>query len=569
MAKTRRTFLKTLPVAAGAAVLAPRSADAAQAVSQTAGQAGITAEMLGVAQQVAVVSLPDAERELARTLVARNAANIEAVRRVALSATSEPAFSYRPPVPSPPAKPTASGRAPARPAVTRPANLSELAFAPVSVLSELLRTRRVSSLELTAMYLERLKQHDAALTCVVTLTEELARAQASQADQEIRAGSYRGPLHGIPYGIKDLFATRGIPTTWGAKPYEAQVFDYDSTAVVRMRQAGAVLLAKLSTGELAVGDLWFRGRTRNPWNPERGSSGSSAGPASATAAGLVACAVGTETNGSIISPASTCGVVGLRPTYGRISRYGCMTLRWTLDKVGAIARSVEDTAAILRVLHGPDGRDETVPDLPFSWDGMSGVKGLRLGYLEREFAGNNASAAALKGAIEVYRNAGVTLTPVTLPESPAAAIYALINAEAGAMFDELIRSGGINQLADTGVNGRANQLRAARFIPAVDFVRAHRARGVLLQQMNELFGRIDVLVSPTSSEILTMANLTGHPGITVPAGFADGLPVGLMLTGPLFREEILMRAAAAFERATDWHVKRPERFKVQADHLPV
>jgi Asp-tRNA(Asn)/Glu-tRNA(Gln) amidotransferase A subunit family amidase len=564
MSETRRKFIKTLPAAAGAALLAPKFAEgaAAQAGQQAGTQSGITAEMLGVAQQVAGVSLPEAERESARTLVTRNLANIEAIRRIPLTATVEPAFSYRPPVPAAPAQSAASGRGRAQtpPAVSRPANLAELAFAPVSVLSELVRTRKVSSVELTSMYLDRLKKHDATLNCVVTLTEELARAQAAEADRQIRSGAYRGPLHGIPYGIKDLFAARGIPTTWGAKPYENQTFDYDSTPVVRMREAGAVLLAKLSTGELAVGDLWFRGRTRNPWNPERGSSGSSAGPASATSAGLVACAIGTETNGSIVSPASTCGVVGLRPTYGRISRYGCMTLRWTLDKVGALARSVDDTGTILRVLHGPDGHDETVPSLPFAWDGGADVKGLRIGLLEREFAGNNASAAVLNAALDVYRKAGAALIPVTLPESPAAAIYALLNAEAGAMFDELVRTGGINQMADTGVNGRANQLRAARFIPAVDYVRAQRARTVLLGQMNELFTKVDVVLSPTSSEILTMANLTGHPGMTVPAGFVDRLPVGLMMTGALFKEDVVLRAGAFFERATEWHRRAPERY---------
>jgi Asp-tRNA(Asn)/Glu-tRNA(Gln) amidotransferase A subunit family amidase len=321
-----------------------------------------------------------------------------------------------------------------------------------------------------------------------------------------------------------------------------------------------VLLGKLATGELAIGDLWFRGRTRNPWNPERGSSGSSAGPASATAAGLVGFAIGTETNGSIVSPASTCGVVGLRPTYGRISRYGCMTLRWTLDKVGVLARSTADTAFVLTALHGPDGHDDTVQNSPFAWDGRHEAKGLRIGYVEREFSGSGGAAAALTAALDVYRKAGATLTPVTLPGSPANAIYALLNAEAGAMFDELVRSGGINELADTTVNGRANQLRAARFIPAVDYIRAQRARTLLLRQMNQLFDTVDVVLTSTSSDAVVMANLTGHPAITVPAGFVDGLPVGLLLTGPLLREDRVLRAAMAFESATDWHARRPAGF---------
>src|SRR6185503_1616355 len=501
-----------------------------------AGQApaagGITAETLGIAQQIAGVALPIDEREAARTLVARNLTNIEAVRRVTLTPDIEPAFSYRP---STGTTGTTGATGPTgalqralrlRTPSTLPKNLEDLAFEPVHVLAERIRRRQISSSDLTAMYLERLKKHDATLFCVVTMTEDLARDQAAAADSEIRAGKYRGPLHGIPYGIKDLFSVKGRPTTWGAAPYQKQVFDYDATAVTRLREAGAVLLAKLTTGELAVGDLWFGGRTRNPWNPETGASGSSAGPASASAAGLVGFAVGTETNGSIVSPSSTCGVTGLRPTYGRTSRYGCMTLRWTLDKVGAIARSVTDTALVLEAMHGPDGKDETVPPVPFAWDGAGTLKGLRIGFVEREFAGTGPNAPVLTAALDVYRKAGATLTPVTLPETPAAEIYALLNAEAGAMFDELVRSGGINQLADKGPNGRANQLRASRFIPAVDYIRAQRVRTLLLRQMNDVFTRVDAFLAPSSSASVTMTNLTGHPAITVPCGFVRDMPIG-------------------------------------------
>ncbi len=416
------------------------------------------------------------------------------------------------------------------------------------------------------MYLGRLKRFDPTLHCVVTLTEEIALAQAAEADREIGAGRYRGPLHGVPYGAKDLFAAKGVLTTWGAKPYAEQVFDYDSTVVSRLREAGAVLIAKLSTGELAVGDLWFRERTRNPWDPDRGSSGSSAGPAAATSAGLVGFAVGTETGGSIVSPASACGVVGLRPTYGRISRHGCMTLRWTLDKVGPLARSVADAALVLEALHGPDGRDETVPDIPFHWNGSRDIKGLRVGYLEREFGVNPEAedrqpAAARRpfyeAAMELYRKAGATLVPVTLPTLPAAAIYAVLNAEAGAMFDELLRTGGINELADKGTNGRANQLRASRFIPAVEYIRAQRVRTLLVQQMNAVFESVDVFLASSQSDSVTMSNLTGHPAVVIPGGFIDGMPLALMLTGKLWDEATLLRAAAAFEAATEWHQRHP------------
>jgi Asp-tRNA(Asn)/Glu-tRNA(Gln) amidotransferase A subunit family amidase len=451
----------------------------------------------------------------------------------------------------------------------RPAALEDLAFEPVTTLSALVRSGQVSSVELTEMYLARLERHDPALMCVVTLTENLALEQARAADREIRAGRHRGPLHGIPYGIKDLFAAQGILTTWGAKPYGSQVFHYDATVVAKLGAAGAVLVAKLATGELAVGDLWFRGRTRNPWNPERGSSGSSAGPASATAGGLVGFAVGTETGGSIVSPASTCGVVGLRPTYGRVSRHGCMTLRWTLDKVGPLTRSVADAASVLEAIHGPDGHDETVTHLPFAWDGNRSVRGLRLGYVEREFVNGSDAGSAdnrqswstrkplYERVLEVFREAGATPVPMSLPDLPAAAIYAVLNAEAGAMFDELVRSGGINELVDKGPNGRANQLRASRFIPAVEYIRAQRVRTLLAGRMNALLEDVDAFLAPSPSESVTMTNLTGHPALVLPAGFVDGLPVGLMVTGRLFDEATVLRIAAAYEDATDWHTKHP------------
>ena len=573
-AKSRRTFLKTLPtVVAGAAIAAPTDSLAGHTQQGQPSADLITTDALEIAQQLIGVNLPAAERDSARPLVTRNRESYEAIRKVTVAPEIEPAFSFRIPTParsgrshrvsSPPIRPPRAASA-ARP--PRPRSIEDVAFEPVSTLSELIAARVISSTELTTMYLQRLKRYDRVLHCVVTLTEELAMAQAAEADQEIKAGRYRGPLHGIPYGIKDLFAVKGVLTTWGAQPFATQVFPYDATAVTRMREAGAVLVAKLSTGELAVGDLWFRDRTRNPWNPERGSSGSSAGPASAAAAGLVGFAIGTETGGSIVSPASTCGVVGLRPTYGRVSRFGCMTLRWTLDKVGPITRSVADAATVLAALQGPDGRDETVPDLPFTWDGGRSVKGLRIGYIEREFGGpvdgeERQQVAArrpmLEAALAVYRHAGATLVPVTLPDLPAPALYAILNAEAGAMFDELVRSGRINELTDKGVNGRANQLRATRFIPAVEYIRAQRVRTLLVQEMNALFESIDLFLSPSQSESVTMTNLTGHPAMVVPAGFVDGLPMAVMLTGKHWGEATLARAGAAFEAATDWHTKHP------------
>ena len=565
--KSRRSFLKNISASfVASAAIAPADAAAADQAPPTAPTADIvTADDMSAAQHVVAVTLPVGELETARPIVVRNRENYQALRSVALPSATEPAFSFRP------ARTERTVAATRRVSILPPAQpgtvgaIEDLAFAPVRTLAPLLASRQISSTDLTKMYLARLKRHDPTLLCVVTLTEAIAFEQAADADREIRAGRYRGPLHGIPYGIKDLFAAKGVRTTWGAEPYAEQVFDYDATAVVRLREAGAVLVAKLSTGELAVGDLWFGGRTRNPWNPERGASGSSAGPAAATSAGLVAFAVGTETGGSIISPASTCGVVGFRPTYGRISRHGCMTLRWTLDKVGPITRSVRDAGLILEVLYGPDGHDETVAEAPFRWDGTRDVRNLRIGYVEREFSapeGDDQRQAAARrplyrAALDVYRKAGATLVPIALPDLPASAIYAVLNAEAGAMFDELTRSGAINQLVDKGPNSRANQLRASRFIPAVEYIRAQRVRTLLVLEMNRIFTDIDVFLAPSNSDSVTMTNLTGHPALVLPAGFVDQMPVGLMLTGKLWQEATLLRAAAAFETATEWHKARP------------
>lgn len=563
------------PSLAEAQTQAPATATAPTAPAASSGAAATTALTGGdlqAAQRIAALGLPEPELAKALPLVARTRGHIERLRSVAIDAGVEPAVSFRPSG----GRPVAGASAFTLPnvaaltrAVVAPPQIDALAFAPLTTLAAHLRARHVTSADLTAMYLRRLRQHDPALHCVVTLTDELATAQAAQADKDLSEGRYRGPLHGIPYGIKDLFATRGIRTTWGAAPYATHIPDEDATVVTRLAAAGAVLVAKLSTGELAIGDLWFGGQTRNPWNPQRGSGGSSAGPASAVAAGLVGFAIGTETGGSIIGPSATCGATGLRPTYGRVPRTGCMTLRWTMDKVGPITRSTDDAGLVLQWLAGPDDRDETVAPGPWVWSGSRDLRGLRIGVVRREFEAppDDASADAqarwdrtresFTAALEVYRAAGATLVPVPLPTLPSASIYALLNAEAGAMFDELLRSGRINMLADEGENGRANQLRGTRFIPAVDYIRAQRVRTLLLREMNALLGSVDVFLAPSSSDSVNMTNLTGHPSAVVPAGLVDGLPTGLMVTGGLWQEDVVLRVASAYQDATDWHTRRP------------
>jgi Asp-tRNA(Asn)/Glu-tRNA(Gln) amidotransferase A subunit family amidase len=564
--RSRRSFLKAVPTVVAAGVAAPAFAQPSR----------ITKEALECGETLTGVDFEPAESDLMLNLVNANREHYDAIRRVEVPSATEPAFAFRPrpAANEEAAKPngrSANRAKPGRPTGARVSpRIEELAFESAARLGQLVAARAVTSTALTRMYLDRLKRFDQRLECVITLTETLALHQAATADAEVQAGRVRSPLHGVPYGIKDLFATRDIPTTWGAKPYEDQVFDYDSTTVERLREAGAVLVAKLTTGELAIGDLWFGGRTRNPWNPETGSSGSSAGPAAAVAAGLVGFAIGTETGGSIISPASTCGVTGLRPTYGRISRHGVMTLRWTLDKVGPIARTVEDCALALAAVCGPDGRDETVAATPFAWTPGARLDGLRVGYVIDEFEQPPVSASAderarwpgrralLAAARDAIAGAGATLEPIDLPDLPAQSLYAILNAEAGAMFDDLVRSGRVRQLAGKGPNHRANQLRAARYIPAVEYIRAQRVRTLLIERMNALFTRIDAFVAPTSSASVTITNLTGHPAVVLKSGFVDGMPEAVMVTGRLFDEATILTIANAYERATPWKDRHPE-----------
>jgi Asp-tRNA(Asn)/Glu-tRNA(Gln) amidotransferase A subunit family amidase len=599
----RRRFLKVIPAAFAAGLAAPAIARQEQPLR-------ISKETLDCGEKIFGVDFSDAEEEQAVRGVNRNLDAYEQLRAMEIPLDTEPAITFRPYLPGkrpkPGATPGATIRVTLQSAVARPSSLDELAFLPVTALAPLVQRRDVSSTDLTKMYLERLKKFGPRLNCVVTLTEDLALAQAAQADTEIRAGHYKGPLHGIPWGAKDLFATKGIPTTWGAGPFQNQVFDYDATIVERLREAGAVLVAKLSMGALAQGDRWFRGQTKNPWNPDDprrgGSSGSSAGPGSATAAGLVAFGIGTETRGSIISPATANGVTGLRPTYGRISRHGAMALSWTMDKIGPMCRSVEDCALVFNAIYGPDGRDETVVDAPFVWNPDVPLSKLRIGYVKAEFearavdtapgrgdatgargdtAGAGRGDAAGRGrgalpplspeeqrrqreeqlkllndALDVYRKAGATLHPIDLPGTQIAnAINFVLSTEAAAAFDDLTRGAGIK---DESLGSWPNTFRTHRFVPAVEYIRAQRARTLLIREMEKLMSDYDVfLSSSTGSASLGITNLTGHPALALKAGFANNAPVELMITGRLYDEATVLRVALAFERATKWHDMNP------------
>ena len=426
------------------------------------------------------------------------------------------------------------------PPVTAAANLEDICYYSVRQLAELIRTRKITSSALTDMYLTRLKRLDPQLHFIITLTEERARAQAKQADAEIAANKYRGPLHGIPWGAKDLLAVKGYRTTWGAAGFENQTFDDDATVVKRLDEAGAVLLAKLSLGALAQGDLWFGERTRNPWRPTQGSSGSSAGSSSATSAGCVGFAIGTETLGSISSPSTRVGVTGLRPTFGRVPRTGAMALSWSMDKIGPICRTVEDCAIVLSAIHGPDGQDPSVHDYGFPWDPRLDIKTLRIGYLKTEFdreptppgadeekldekaraarANNRLNRKIGKAfddaSIAVLQNKlGLKLIPVELPKFPFNSIRFLLTAEAAAAFDELTRSGRDRLLTGQESFDWPNAFRTSRFIPAVEYINANRARTLGMMQAADMFKDIDLFVAPTNSLQLIMTNLTGHPAV--------------------------------------------------------
>lgn len=573
----RRAFVKLLP-ALGAAGLAATNLPL-EALAQTpspspAPPLRITQEMMHQAEKLIGIELTDAQEAMALSGVNRNLDAYEANRKIDVPLDTEPAIAFHP------ARAKKGLYAPktkfrfGKVELPQFNNIEELAFATVPQLAELLRTRRISSTELTKMYLARLKNYGAKLLCVVTLTEELALKQAAAADAEIKRGKYRGPLHGIPWGAKDLFATKGIKTTWGAEPYRDQVIDYNSTVVERLNEAGAVLVAKLSMGALAQGARWFAGVTRNPWQPEEaqtGSSGSSAGPAAATAGGLVGFSIGTETLGSIVSPSSRCGVTGLRPTYGRVSRYGAMGLSWTMDKIGPICRGVEDCAAALQAIYGPDGKDVTVGDAPFNWNPDTNISTLRIGYLKAEFDGPNGGGtgpqpsqaeqrrALYKDALAVLEKAGAKLTPIELPKMSTGSLRFILTAEAAAAFDDITRDGRVNQLSGQAANDWPNSFRTSRFIPAVEYLRAQRARTLLIHEMEKLMSQWDVFVSPApGSASLLVTNLTGNPAVVVPCGFVNNLPIAIMFTGGVYDEVSPLRVALAFERATKWHTMHPK-----------
>jgi Asp-tRNA(Asn)/Glu-tRNA(Gln) amidotransferase A subunit family amidase len=534
----------------------------------------ITREMLRDAEAISGLHFTDAQREMMLEGVNQNRDIYEELRQIHLDVSVPPAYRFSPILPG---MRFDTVRRPFRMSeigtLKKPSDLESLSFWPVTHLSALLRSRQLSSQELTELYLDRLRRFDGVLKCVVTLTDDLALKQAKQADADIKAGRYRGPLHGIPWGAKDLIAKSGYPTTWGAPPFKQQLIPTDATVVERLDKAGAVLVAKLATGELAHDDVWFGGQTKNPWDTTEGSGGSSAGPGSATAAGLVGFAIGTETGGSMIDPAVRCGVTALRPTFGRVSRNGVMPGAWSFDKVGPMCRSVEDCALVLNSIHGPDGMDLTVVDLPFNWDATLDIKKLRVGYLKSGFQQQrpvHEEQINDEATLGVLRSLGVQPREMDLPKLPINATN-LVSAfaEISAVWDEMVRNGQDIQLTRQDPDHIGNLCRTTQIMPAIEYIQANRIRTLLMKAMAEVMANLDVYVAPQSridepSSIhlnLWLTNLTGHPAVVVPNGFARGdKPTGITFIGNLYDEGKLLALAKAYQDATAFHRKHPSAF---------
>lgn len=605
--KTRRDFLTQAPLGLLGAVMAGRAVaqtgekplPATPSVTPPPGSPGafntapaagpkLTTATFAEAEKLQRVTMTEAQRAMAvanwPTSLAGLVERRTGPRKVALDYGLAPATTWFPEMGRAQTGPTHDRFAPHKlAAMPLPAKDEDIAFAPVAQLGEWVRTRKLSSTRLTKIYLERLKRFNKQINCVITLCEEHALVQAKQADKEIAAGHYRGPLHGIPWGAKDLLDTADIATTWGAEPFRNRVPTEDAAVTHRLNQAGAVLVAKLSLGALALNDIWFGGQTMNPWLLQEGASGSSAGPASATAAGLVAFAIGSETQGSIISPCMRCGTTGLRPTYGRVARTGAMTLCWTMDKLGPIARSVEDTMLVLHAISGPDAGDTASVPAHLDYQADASIKGLKVGYFPSWM--KEAPATELdRTALDQLRALGLVPTEVSLPDWPYSDLNLLLFAEAAAAFEELTLSGQAEKLREQTPDSWPNLFRESRFLSAVDFVQADRLRRRVAMEMARVMGEVDLLLVPSlRDEMMVISNMTGQPSLTLRTGFIEvsqvrsdwapdpahplptlasphRVPYGVTLIGRLFEEGTIARVGRALEKTANVAQERPPGF---------
>ena len=515
------------------------------------------------AEKIIGIEFADAERDSMQTVINEQLANYQNIRQIELANSIPPAILFNP-IPAGFEFPKEQN-----PIIFSdytytklPEDINDLAFYSIGELAELIRTKQITSTELTKFFLERLKRYDPALHCVITFTDERAMNQAKLMDEEIAEGKYRGLLHGIPFGVKDLLATKDYKTTWGSVPFKDQMINEDATVIKKLEAAGAVLCAKLTMGELAWGDVWFGGKTRNPWDTTKGSSGSSAGSASSVSTGLLPFAIGTETWGSIVSPSTVCGTTGLRPTYGRVSRTGAMALSWSMDKIGTICRSTEDLAIVFNIINGQDGLDQTLFDIAFNYQPEIDFTKLKIGYLKSEFDKQYDFHSQDSVTLAKLEELGAELIPIELPSLPVNDLAIILSAEAGAAFDDLTRSNRDTLLVRQIKDAWPNVVRASRLIPAVEYINASRIRYLLIQQMEKLLSTVDLYVAPSwEGDNLLLTNLTGHPCVVLPNGFSeDGTPTSISFIGKLFDEGRLIAFAKKYQNATDFHKKHPEGF---------
>ncbi|WMW80892.1 amidase [Undibacterium cyanobacteriorum] len=548
----------------------------------------VTATTFAEAEKLMQVSMTPAEREMAanswRVSMASSLERRTGPRKLAIEAEISPATVWNPAVVAGKKRSAHNQfiRSQAK-AMPLPKSDADIAYAPVSQLSRWIETKQLSAMRLTQIYLDRIQRLDPKLRSVITVTREHALARAKQADTEIAAGKYRGPLHGIPYGVKDLLDTAGIATTWGAEPFKDRVPNQDATVITRLNQAGAVLIAKLSLGALALNDIWFGGQTMNPWLLEEGASGSSAGPGAATAAALVAFSIGSETGGSIVSPSMRCGVTGLRPTYGRVPRTGAMTLCWSLDKLGPMTRSVEDAMLVLNAISGPDQADVACVPSTLDFDANASVRGLKVGYFPA-WMNDSGATEVDRAALEAAKKLGMIPTPVSLPDCPYSSLNVVLFAEAAAAFEDITLDARVNQLKAQVPDAWPNLFREARFLSAVDFVQADRLRRKVAIEMARIMNEVDLLLVPSlRDEMLTISNFTGHPSLTLKTGSVEitetrsdwapdpknppikfttprKVPYGVTFIGRLFDEATIARAGLALERHFAVAGERPPGF---------
>ncbi|MBI5729860.1 MAG: amidase [Ignavibacteriales bacterium] len=513
------------------------------------------------AEKIFGLEFTDAERDSMQTALNDNLAKYNGIHKVELLNSIPPALLFNP-IPAgfkfdqkqKPLKFSSYSN------VKMPGNMEDLVYYSIGELAQLIKTKKLTSTELTKFFLERLKKYGPKLHCIITLTEERAIEEAKKADEEIAKGKYKGLLHGIPFGVKDLLSTKKYKTTWGAEPFIDQLIDEDATVIKKLNDAGAVLAVKFSMGALAMGDVWFGGMTRNPWDTTRGSSGSSAGSAAAVSAGLIPFAIGTETLGSIVSPSTVCGVTSLRPTYGRVSRSGAMALSWSMDKIGSLCRNTEDIAIVFNAIYGLDEKDQTLYNASFNYTPKLDIKKLRVGYLKNDFDKDYAFHKNDSLALKKLEELGVQLISIKLPDINVDNLRIILSAEAGAAFDELTRSNKDDLLKRQTKNAWPNQFRSYRFIPAVEYINANRIRFQLIQEMEKLFDKVDLYVAPSwqGSNLLT-TNLTGNPCVVLPNGFSQhGTPTSFTFIGNLFDEARLIAFAKIYQDATDHHKKHPQ-----------